>query len=256
MTQGRVEWSGLPEGRYRLFSPDLRPTGEDPPEFAVAGALTLVSVAVPMPRRVPVLVRVVDQAGAPVLAGELCVFGVSSCGRNAHPAWLVERMLHRGDLASIFACGCGCGGGSGGVSPIEATEAGFELGSSSESSRARSSSWTGELRFEGRTSVTAFVTSNEVRVPHPTCYVAVSVPLAQVAACIWTSEGRLALDSGATFDARCRAVRVPEGEAAPDPSSLPIEVQVTLAGHEPLTFTTRPGARPVECTLRRSTESE
>jgi hypothetical protein len=256
VTQGRVEWSGLPEGRYRLFSPDLRPTGEDPQAFEVAGALTMVSVAVPMPRRVPVLVQVVDENGRPIHAGEECTLGGSTHGTDAHPKWLVARRLHRGMLgASGFSC-CGCGGGTDEGRPIVATETGFELGPCSESSRARSHSWTGELSFEGRTSVTAFVSSNEVRVPHATRYVAVSVPLAQVAACIWTSEGRLALDSDATFDATCRAVRVAEGEAAPDPNRLPIVVHVTLAGHEPLTFTTRPGARPVERTLRRSADSD
>jgi hypothetical protein len=252
--EGRVQWDGLPAGTYRLFSGDLRPGADDPPAFHVDGALTVVDATLAMPRQVPVQVRVVDERGAALTEGKLELGGMSSYDHDVEPAWRRERKSRSGDALQEFSftTSCGCGRSRADDRPVTQGAEGFELGTCNESSRAGDESWSADLTFPGRTSVSAYVKTKDVHHPHALRLVAVSVPLEPIVASLRLPDGTYARDAGARVVARSRAVVVPKEGPPPDPSTLPIHVTVRLFEHEPLEFEVRAGERLPDRTLVRS----
>jgi len=235
---GRATAGYLAAGRYRVTADGQRRETEDPAAFDVQGALTVVALSLPMPRRFHVRLRVYDPAGRFVLRGLKQSGGASSYSRSDDrpPSWVQRRTLRKGLLNRGYSAvgGCGCGGGRGGKVPIEAVDGTFDMLMVRESARNRSSSSTWYLHPEDGTTVSLHASSDEAR---DVTFVGVTLPLAELHAAIRLPDGTRAIDAGAKIEASCSAVLVPGTGVEPDWRALPIQVRVRLGGYADLDFT-------------------
>jgi len=227
---------GLPAGKYRVEVDAARRASDDPPEFDLHGELQQV-VAVATPRMTPLRCVVVDAAGVPLTTalhrsrGD----GWGTIAPRPAPAWASPRNW-TGPLSPEVPAG-GSHGHSDTDSSLREIEAGvhgFEIGSIAESSRAGTRDSTHELSFDGRNSVRVFATSEDVA--RGDGYVAVSVPLADLAARVRLPNGTSALDAGAVVTAKCAAALRTHDAPADFWRGVPIAVQVKLAGYATLEF--------------------
>jgi hypothetical protein len=230
-------FSRLPAGRYRLaVRGQSFVVDDDPPAFVVRDAVTDLALPVCAPRSHRVYLRMFDQRGREHRTAEFRRHCSTSRSRPpTEPAW-ARRRRPKGASAHVgLQAGVGGGGGAYGgewrVAPW--TEAGFDLGCFRE-----------DTRWERRTTKVSLVVARHSnvflsvsgRLDSERTYVAAAVSLEELHDLVFLPDGRRALDAGALFEVRSRAVEV-KPPLSPDAwRSEPVRVRVALAGYDLLIF--------------------
>lgn len=125
---------------------------------------------------------------------------------------------------------------------VRADVGGFDLGTWTESTRSASRSSGDVFHFEGRNDVGCYQRSGDFR--GETTYTAPAVTLERLLESVRLPDGRGALESGATVEARSEAVPVAPDSVPTAWRSVPIHVTIDLAGYEKCSFLFRlDGAR-------------
>ena len=237
VAEGRGERGELPEGRYRAVFSEQRAAAEDPAMFEVRGERSEITLAVPMPRRFPAWLRLLDEHGHPLPAAELGWSGRRWSKVSTPPVWAHARTLrdasipvpHRGQggHASMSS------GGSAGTS-VRAVDGLLPIGDFAEPSRGERSARMGRVRAEGRSTVDVTLGGGPTS---PTTHLGVSLPLATLLDRVLLPDGAPVFGSKTRVRATCQAELLTP-ETPPDRwRSMPVRIVVTLDGYEPLEWT-------------------
>lgn len=237
ISEGHGELGDLPEGRYRAVFEEQRAAAGDPAQFEVRGARTEVTLRVPMPRRFQASLRLLDERGQPLRSAELDWGGRRWSKVSAPPPWAHARTLRDASISVPYRFRGGHANMSSGGSawkPIEAVDDLLPVGDFAEPSRGtRSARWKG-VRVEGRSGVDVTLGDGATS---PTTHIGVSLPLALLLEHLLLPDGTPALGSAAWVRATCKAELLTP-ETPPDRwRSMPVRVEVTLDGYEPLEMT-------------------
>lgn len=230
---GRATWRGLAPGRYRIHAHEQRKGSEDPPAFDVAGAETVVHMAVPEARRVPVRVKVFDEHASILTRGWKMFAGGSMYSSSARrPDWVTRRRLKRGFLRPGGVAGgttSGSARGDGSRTDIEGDLDGLLLGEFAEPTRYTSWSSSWDVGFDGMSTVRVWI---DIEEPRPHTVVAAVMPMDRIEAMFLLPDGRRAVDAGAEIKAWCKAVPVPVGGPERPWDRLTIVATAKLDGYE------------------------
>jgi hypothetical protein len=229
-----VDVHGLPAGRYRV-EVDVARAADESPEFTLqSDASQLIVVA--KPRMVPIRCVVVDASGSALSTAWRRAGSVSWTTPKLRPApaWSAPRRPLEPGAPNT---GSGSDGGASrqdkSLIEITAGPAGFEVGEMQESSRISTFTSSYRLQFNDRNAVQIWADGRDAG----RCeFVAVAVPLADLASHVKLPDGRSAVDAGAAVTAECTAVLRQAGESSAQWRSVPVTVNVALAGYEPLQF--------------------
>jgi hypothetical protein len=230
--EGCVQVEGLPPGRYRVQCDDQRRDSRDPPEFSVHGPRTTVSLDVAMPREFRVRLKVIDERGEPLARGVIeeapgCSLGL----RPSIPDWVSLRRPKVSPCELVHECCAGCEHLHAPGREVVAEDDTFDLGT-----------WKEESRRGGCRRSTTFIAEdrNPLRIrardiDGDVTLVALSVPLAVLAAPVVLPDGTPAIEAGARVKAECSPR--PEGSVL----GPRVRVEVSLEGHRRVEYWWRAG---------------
>lgn len=242
-------FEGLPVGRYRVHVLGQRTGSEDPPAFVVRGLHAVQTLRVPMPRSFPVRLELYDEDGARIRRARLSSNRGMPRGRSdSTPTWRTARKLRSG--AHVFRSfgGWGMGGGHRrGTLWTDADEAGqFTLADIDEPTRVSHEPVRHVVRLDGHNRVDVEL---EFQAPGTHVLRGVLLPIGPIHDAVLMPDGTRAIDHGAKFDIRSRAVLAKAGDAF-RPRDVPVHVTVTLLGHDELKFVVRAGVEIAPIPLR------
>ncbi len=230
---GHGELGDLPEGRYRAVFEEQRGVVDDPAWFEVRAPRTEVTLRVPMPRRFPGSLRLLDERGVPLQEAEVQSSGRGYTMLPSRPAWVRVRELRNPSGQGLFL---GSGGGGGSFSSrgwrrVVAVNDVLPVGEFLESSRRRTERVWLRVRTAGRNDVNVTLGDGA---SGPTTHLAVALPLATLLDRLVLPDGMPVLGSAAVT---CEAELLTP-ETPPDRwRTLPVRVVVQFPDYQPLVVT-------------------
>jgi len=207
----------LPHGRYRVYSCRLRFGSEDPPEFQVLGAETVVALALPTCRQRRVHLKIHDEAGRPIESARRLDGGCGSWTRSGtrFPQWRVERKGKRPQRRGPSGSVRGCGRGDDEDRAVVAGPLGFDLGEHRDNARSTESvSW---HHFESRSRSPVWL-KLKCDVPRDRTYCGIAYPTEMIERSVFLPNGTLAAES--------HGVSVVSGTVLNQEDPVPIRVRV------------------------------
>ncbi len=255
---GRVQFTGLDPGEYRVRVFSRRRGTSDPAAFRVHGTDDHITLRVKRPRETRLSVTVYGEDGAILRDAHIARLKeviLASWPRRL-PAWARPRRQRywfpiplRGPPTPATAHPDGPRPAAEPVA-VTATRDGFALPGRLEPEEYARRATTYEITWSDRSSVLVEADRRVARGPRR--FVAASIPLARLHEAVRLPDGRRAVDAGATFSAQDRARLVGLDGQAPSWERLSVEVRVTLEGYRAIKRKIRLGEPLPTWTLRRS----